>query len=84
MLDLAPLDARFLVLAELADDLRQFAADSDLLAQISARNSWFTPEFSVDALRAWADALRPESLHAWRTRWPEAWGAPREGRRNPW
>lgn len=77
MLDLAPLDARFLVLAELADDLRQLAADSDLLAQVSARNSWFTPEFSVDALRAWADALRPESLRAWRTRWPEAWGAPR-------
>ncbi len=77
MLDSAPLDARFLVLAELAEDLRQLAGDSDLLAQVSARNPWFTPEFSADALCAWADALRPESLRAWRTRWPEVLGTPR-------
>jgi len=70
MLDSALLYTRFLVLERLGSELRSMAADPQLLASASARNPWFAPEFTADALNAWADALTHESLEAWIPMWP--------------
>ena len=74
MPDIAPLDARFLVLQRLGVVLSGLAEDEALLARTSARNAWFTPDFSADALRAWAAALEAESLNHWRSLWPSSLG----------
>jgi hypothetical protein len=77
MPDITPLDARFLVLEHLGLGLADLAQNSDLLARTSVRNPWFTPEFSVDALTAWSQALRAESLDQWKPRWPKVLGPSR-------
>jgi len=77
MPDITPLDARFLVLERLGLGLADLAQNSDLLARTSVRNPWFTPEFSVDALTAWSQALRAESLDQWKPRWPKVLGPSR-------
>ena len=77
MPDITPLDARFLVLERLGLGLADLAQNSDLLARTSVRNPWFTPEFSVDALTAWSQALRAESLDQWKPRWPKDLGPSR-------
>ena len=77
MPDITPLDARFLVLERLGLGLADLAQNSDLLARASVRNPWFTPEFSVDALTAWSQALRAESLDQWKPRWPKDLGPSR-------
>jgi len=77
MPDITPLDARFLVLERLGLGLADLAQNSDLLARTSVRNPWFTPEFSVDALTAWSQALRAESLDQWKPRWPKVLGSSR-------
>jgi hypothetical protein len=77
MPDITPLDARFLVLERLGLGLADLAQNSDLLARASVRNPWFTPEFSVDALTAWSQALRAESLDQWKPRWPKVLGPSR-------
>ncbi|MGA0109587.1 MAG: acyl-CoA reductase [Schleiferiaceae bacterium] len=77
MPDLSPLDARFLVLERLGAELPQLAGDEGLLARASARNPWFTPEFSTDALREWARALSAESLAQWKAHWPAELGPSR-------
>jgi len=74
MPDIASLDARFLVLQRLGVVLSGLAEDEALLARTSARNAWFTPDFSADALRAWAAALEAESLNHWRSLWPSSLG----------
>jgi len=77
MPDITPLDARFLVLERLGLGLADLAQNSDLLARTSVRNPWFMPEFSVDALTAWSQALRAESLDQWKPRWPKVLGPSR-------
>ncbi|MCE2816773.1 MAG: acyl-CoA reductase [Cryomorphaceae bacterium] len=77
MPDITPLDARFLVLERLGLGLADLAQNSDLLARASVRNPWFTPEFSVDALTAWSQALRAESLDQWKPPWPKDLGPSR-------
>lgn len=77
MLDSALLRTRFLVLERLGSELRRMASDPQLLASASARNSWFTPEFTADALNAWSDALKRESLDAWIPMWPSGGTASR-------
>jgi len=78
MPDIASLDARFLVLQRLGVVLSGLAEDEALLARTSARNAWFTPDFSADALRAWAAALEAESLNHWRSLWPSSLGPTRK------
>jgi hypothetical protein len=78
MPDIAPLDARFLVLQRLGVVLSGLAEDEALLARTSVRNPWFTPDFSADALRAWAAALEAKSLNQWRTLWPSSLGPTRK------
>jgi len=71
MLDSALLRARFLVLERLGAELRRMAEEGELLERVSARNPWFTPEFTADALVAWSDALAADSLAAWSAMWPQ-------------
>jgi hypothetical protein len=52
-----PLDARFLVLEQLGLALESLTLDKELLAETSARNPWFTPAFTADALYAWSRVL---------------------------
>lgn len=78
MPDIASLDARFLVLQRLGVVLSGLSEDEALLARTSARNAWFTPDFSADALRAWAAALEAESLNHWRSLWPSSLGPTRK------
>jgi hypothetical protein len=59
------MDSRLQTLENLGAELRALALQDELLAQTSAKNAWFTPEFSRTALLAWAEALRPEALTTW-------------------
>ena len=72
-----PLDARFLVLEQLGLALESLIDDKDLLADASARNPWFTPAFTADALSAWTRVLTKQSLAAWKTHWPKTDTSPK-------
>ena len=59
------MDSRLQTLENLAVELNALAQQEDLLARTSAKNAWFTPAFSKNALESWAQALRPEALTQW-------------------
>jgi hypothetical protein len=72
-----PLEARFLVLEQLGLSLESLIDDKDLLAEASARNPWFAPAFTADALGAWSRVLTKQSLAAWRLHWPKTDTSPK-------
>jgi hypothetical protein len=63
------MDSRLQTLEKLAGALEALYADEALWAQVRAKNPWFTPEFAQHALRSWQQALRPEALAFWASRY---------------
>lgn len=59
------MDSRLQHLEKLAPAIERLSKDEALLLQTKAKNPWFTPDFSIQALVGWQQALRPESLAEW-------------------